>query len=60
MIIRIAVFGSDQMIERIHDYKDERIELIPFVYEKPEESGLLLREATGYYDVRNYFRRLSV
>ncbi|MFP3512829.1 hypothetical protein SB775_25090 [Peribacillus sp. SIMBA_075] len=47
MIIHIAVFGSDQMIERIQIYKDERIELIPFVYEKPEESGLLLREATG-------------
>ncbi|MFM1654165.1 transcriptional regulator [Brevibacillus sp. B_LB10_24] len=47
MVIRLAAFGSFHLIKRILQYQETlpQIEIIPYIYSKPEESPQLVKEA---------------
>ncbi|USG65479.1 HTH domain-containing protein [Brevibacillus ruminantium] len=49
MLIRIALIGSEKMVNKVLSLSlKENVHIHPFVYEKPEESANLVKQASNY------------
>lgn len=52
MVINIAVIGSSKLVEKLLTYQnDASLDITPFIYHKPEESILFIKEIQNDYDV---------
>jgi GGDEF domain-containing protein len=51
LIVRVAAFGSEQMIQRILEIKNTNIEIVPYMYETPEASPSLVKQVESNIQV---------